>query len=120
MRFLLDENISHETARHLSALGHDCATAQDLNLLGVDDERIVAMAAKENRMLITLDADFGEIFYFGAAHKIGIIILRIRDQRIKSVNSVLAHFLATETFKNEVKDSLFIIDENTVRIRKRV
>lgn len=45
----------------LRAAGHDCAHVYDLGLGGQSDEQIMALADRENRILVSADTDFGEL-----------------------------------------------------------
>ncbi|PIU14723.1 hypothetical protein COT20_02480 [bacterium (Candidatus Gribaldobacteria) CG08_land_8_20_14_0_20_39_15] len=61
LRFLLNANISHETAEFLNSLGCDAKTATQLGLGSADDSKIVNKAIREKRILVTFDLDFGFI-----------------------------------------------------------
>jgi predicted nuclease of predicted toxin-antitoxin system len=61
MRFLLDENLSPRHANTVRSLGHDAVSVLELGLSGVDDSVVRAAAIEQNRILITLDADFGNV-----------------------------------------------------------
>lgn len=68
MRFLVDACAGRQLAEWLRARGHDVAETRKY---GPDpgDEDILAWAAAEGRVLITMDKDFGElIFAEGRAH----------------------------------------------------
>lgn len=56
MRFLVDEMISAEVARHLSEAGHDAVHVGDVDLRATADPRIVAYAAEEERVVVTENA----------------------------------------------------------------
>jgi predicted nuclease of predicted toxin-antitoxin system len=45
----------------LRAAGHDCAHVYDLGLGGQPDEQVMALADRENRILVSADTDFGEL-----------------------------------------------------------
>jgi len=45
----------------LRTAGHDCAHVYELGLGGQPDEQIMALADRENRILISADTDFGEL-----------------------------------------------------------
>ncbi|MEK7501019.1 MAG: DUF5615 family PIN-like protein [Patescibacteria group bacterium] len=120
VRFLLDENISHETADFLNSLGYDTKTVAHFDLLGAEDLKIVELAVKEKRVLITLDLDFGEIFYFSSNKKLGVIVLRLNNQTVESVNLTLRRLLESRILKEKlIRDSLIIVSEGKVRIRRK-
>lgn len=79
-KFLLDANISPETAVFLRSLGIDVKSLTAAGLGGLEDEAVMVLARKERRTLITFDLDFGELYYFSAGKNFGVIILRLEDQ----------------------------------------
>lgn len=60
MHFLLDECIGPIVARWLQNLNHDVISINDTNR-GMNDQQILQKAARENRILITNDKDFGDM-----------------------------------------------------------
>jgi len=119
-RFLLNANISHETAEFLESLGYEAKTVAQFGLEKAEDLKIVEKAIKEKMILVTFDLDFGEIFYFSTKEKIWIIVLRIRDQTVESVNKTLNRLLQSKILEEkESQNTLMIIEEGRVRIRKK-
>ena len=60
MKFLADENISHLTIKFLNELGYD---TKSVPLKGSTDEEVIDLAIKGDRFVITLDLDFGQIYF---------------------------------------------------------
>ncbi len=72
MKLLLDACIWPGAVAELAEFGHDAVWAGDFPDSPADDE-ILATALKENRVVVTLDKDFGELaVVFGHPHA-GII-----------------------------------------------
>ena len=61
MKIKLDENMPSSAAPLLRQRGYDVHTVSDEALNGDVDERIAEICRKEQRVLITLDADFSDI-----------------------------------------------------------
>jgi predicted nuclease of predicted toxin-antitoxin system len=61
VRFLLDECLPPSIAGLLRAVGHDCAHVYELGLGGQPDVQVMALADRQNRILISADTDFGEL-----------------------------------------------------------
>ncbi len=79
MRFLVDRCAGHRLAEWLGNKGHDVVEAQ---ALGSDpgDRALLEMAESENRVLITMDRDFGELIYLRRVSHAGLI--RLPDVRV--------------------------------------
>ncbi|HKO03201.1 MAG TPA: DUF5615 family PIN-like protein, partial [Candidatus Acidoferrales bacterium] len=61
MKFKLDENLSRHLKDVVSSLGHDAATAAEEDLLARSDREVAAAACAEDRVLLTLDVEFGNL-----------------------------------------------------------
>ena len=81
----LDENVAELVAEVLRTAGHDVALARDEDLTGADDERILRAAGEERRALISFDLHFGDIRRHPPAGTAGVIVFRLRDQRLESI-----------------------------------
>jgi predicted nuclease of predicted toxin-antitoxin system len=66
MRLLADENIPLESVRALRDAGHDVYAASE-GVRGEPDERHLARAIAEDRLIVTFDRDFGELVTRGTA-----------------------------------------------------
>lgn len=120
LKFLLNANISHETAEFLKSMGYEVKTVAQFGLETAEDVKIVEKAVKEKMIIITLDLDFGNIFYFSTKEKIWIIVLRLKNQTVGSVNKTLKWLLETKILeKRESKNTLMIIREKGIRIRRK-
>ena len=75
MKLKLDENLGHRVRRLFTEAGHDVHTVFDEDLSGAPDEEIFEACIREERTLITLDHDFGNILRFAYQDSPGIAIL---------------------------------------------
>ena len=73
-------------------------------------------AKREQRVIVTLDQDFGEIYYLRERGRVGVLVLRLRDQTVASVNRVLAAFFHTQAHDIDLDTSLVVVDEHQVRV----
>jgi predicted nuclease of predicted toxin-antitoxin system len=60
MRFLADENFPGSAVTALAAAGHDVVWVR-VAAPGTTDRDVVAWAAREERIVLTFDKDFGEL-----------------------------------------------------------
>jgi len=79
VKLLLDANLSPEVARILREAGHDPLHVGDIGLLSAPDPEILQAAAKEERILLTADADFGALLALGALASPSVLLLRSAD-----------------------------------------
>ena len=84
----------HETASFLRSHGFTVKSLLVHGLGDLDDQEAANIARHERSILITFDLDFGEMQYFASEKKFGVIVLRLSDQRVETVNMVLLSFLA--------------------------
>ena len=67
-------------------------------------------------MIITFDRDSGQIYHFHERGQLGVVVLRLEDQTVESVNAVLDRFFASEAEHIDLDHSLVIIEEDRLRI----
>lgn len=120
IKLLADENISSETVEFLRQRGLDVKDVYEAGLQGHTDEEIIQSAAAENRVILTFDLDFGEMYYFREKPVFGVIVLRIEPQIPNDVNRVLEEFLFKSGIElGEYKDALIVVGRQKFRIRQR-
>ncbi len=97
VRFLIDEHIDHAIAMALKLRGLDVLIVADANLLGADDStEILPFALRENRVLVTRDADFLALDASGTPHA-GIVHWHGRKRNVKEAISYLLQLARHET-----------------------
>ncbi|MCA1709823.1 MAG: DUF5615 family PIN-like protein, partial [Actinobacteria bacterium] len=93
MKFKLDENVPRRAGDLLADAGHDVSTVKDEGLIGEADVIVARTAAAEQRMLVTLDKDLGDLRSFPPGTHPGIIVMRLSDQGAPRVTRVLESLL---------------------------
>lgn len=79
----------------------------------------MALAKREDRIIITHDLDFGQIYYFAEQGSVGILVLRLHNQTIEAVNDVLSRFLKSAALpEHELEHSLIILSETAYRVHR--
>lgn len=115
-RFKLDENLPAELTGLLRTAGHEAATAVQQELGGEPDTRLAEACRGEQRVLLTLDLDFGDIRTYPPEAHAGLIVLRPARQDKPSVLRVVERILPL--LKAEpLAGHLWVVDEHSVRIR---
>ena len=85
-------------------------------LQGSDDEFILELARNQNRILITLDKDFGELVFRMAQVHAGVILCRLHGLSIKEKCDLVESTLLK--YGNELLHSFTVIQSKNIRIRK--
>ena len=116
MRLFCDQNIMVETARFLRALGHDVSSARDVKLAEAPDDEVLAYAIREDRVLLTYNADFGDLRLFPVGTHSGIIRLRLSEQTAGALHPVLEAALRDLAAK-DLSGKLVTVTRTAIRIR---
>lgn len=74
--FFTDENIDPALVIFLREQGLDVFDTKENNLFASSDAVLLDMATKNNRVVITLDSDFGTLVHKDRATFLGIVFLR--------------------------------------------
>lgn len=77
MKFLLDESTEYRIAAFLTDQGHDVAAIAHDYPAALPDGEVLAIAKREQRILITNDADFGELVFRHKQRHSGVILFRM-------------------------------------------
>lgn len=113
MKFLIDECLGSKFALWLQNKGYDVISVIDL-MPGAKDEQVLEKAFIDNRILVTLDKDFGEmVFRIKLKHK-GIILLRLDSLSFENKIIKFKYFL--DYYKDKISNNYVVITENTIKI----
>ena len=114
MRFLANENIPDAVVVALRGQGHDVASVKE-STPGADDRVVLALAQAEQRVVLTLDTDFGELaFRSQLPAECGVVLVRLdwnspADDNEAIVRAVTSRESWTSTFA--------VIERDRVRLR---
>lgn len=95
MRFLADMGVSLRVVEWLRSTDHDVRHLREEGLHRLADADILAKAAREARIVLTFDLDFGELLALSGESTVSVILFRLRNTRtpnvIERLNTVLRH-----------------------------
>ena len=119
MRFKLDENLGISSWDLLRAAGHDVSTVPEEDLGGSPDRSIFEVCQREQRALVTLDRDFGQVLRFPPHESHGIVVLALRSHpTLEEVSARVADLIAALKSRPLGKE-LWIVEAGRVRIHEQ-
>jgi predicted nuclease of predicted toxin-antitoxin system len=117
MRFLLDQGLPRTAAPLLNALTHDAAHVGDIGLAAASDLAILEAAARDNRVVVTLDADFHAIV--AVSGRAGPSVIRIRIEGLRGPELTAIIDRVAQTYAEQIlAGSLLSVDEFSIRARR--
>ncbi len=114
MRFLADENFPGDAVAEIEAAGHDIVWVRNV-APGSTDEDIFALAAREERIILTFDKDFGELAgRTGLPASSGIVLFRLPMPAAADVGITLVERISART---DWAGHFTVIEPGRVRMR---
>jgi predicted nuclease of predicted toxin-antitoxin system len=116
LRIKTDENIGRDAVRFLRNHGHDVMTVREQDLGGYSDDAIFQVCCEEQRTLITLDRDFGNLLRFPPHRSAGIAIIDLgHAASLSSMTHRLTDFVDLAT-RESIDGKLWIVEPGRIRI----
>lgn len=115
MRFLADEGVDKAIVEALRGYGRNVRWMAE-ELQGAKDDAILDTAARDARLLITEDKDFGELVYRQRLHHRGVILVRLDGISNTQKGRVVAR--AISAHEAELAGAFTVIRHTTIRIRR--
>ena len=108
MKFITDENLGIKVPDYLKDLGFDIVSVAQI-ARGDPDKKVLEIANKQGRILITLDKDFGELVFKEKLIHAGVILLRLKDESVDNKKRVLSKALRS---KRNFQGKFMVIKDN--------
>ena len=117
MKVLLDQGTPRSAATILRREGFDAVHTAETGLAEAEDSEIIRRAALEDRVVITLDADFHTILALTQAQKPSVIRIRIEGLRAESFSELVQNVL--RRCSDDLKAGAMIsVNDVQIRIRR--
>jgi predicted nuclease of predicted toxin-antitoxin system len=94
MKLLLDQGIPHSASYLLQNEGVDTIHVADIGLSEADDTDILEMARENERVIVTLDADFHTLLALNQASAPSVIRIRIERLRAQPLTNLLLNVIS--------------------------
>jgi predicted nuclease of predicted toxin-antitoxin system len=116
MKLLLDQNLPADAAMILRASGIDAIHAREAGLEAAEDDAILEWCRVEERIIVTLDADFHALLALAAARTPSVIRIRIEGLRDEALAAVILRVIAA-TEADLQHGSVVTVTETSIRVR---
>jgi predicted nuclease of predicted toxin-antitoxin system len=114
VRWLADECVAAPLVALLRASGHDVLYVAEV-AAGLSDAGVVALAMRENRLLLTEDKDFGDLVFRRGRSVPGVVLVRINPDSVELKTIRLA--AAIDRYGEELFGRYMVIEEARFRSR---
>lgn len=114
VRFLVDVGVGTAVEEFLRSQGYDTKTVRSINP-EMSDLDIVRLAQSEDRMVLTMDKDFGELVFHSGISNSGVLLLRLEDATGVEKRSVVQTILADHA--ERIRNRFCVYQKGKLRVR---
>lgn len=114
MTFVLDQSTDARLIPYLHSHGHDATRIAADYPGGLPDPEVLAIAAREARILITDDRDFGELVFVRRQPHAGVIYLRLGEYA--DLATKIARLAHTLDHYAEHLDQFLVVTQKSIRV----
>lgn len=115
LMFIADEGVEKEIVLTLRRKYDVLYVAESMQSSA--DDQILRKANEENRILITLDKDFGELVYRLNQVHAGVVLCRVQSMPIQEAVMLVAETI--EKYGTDLRGAFTVIQPKNVRIRRK-
>ena len=118
MRFLVDACLSPVVAAGLRHAGHDAVHVADGGLVSAADAVILERARAEGRVVVSADADFGDLLAGSGASAPSVVLLRSDDDLPPGRQVILLISNLPEVESELAEGAVVVVGRHRVRVRR--
>ena len=118
MNFLFDQSADFRLMPHLRELGHDVQAISRNYPHSLPDEDVLAIARKEERILVVADRDFGELIFHQELAHAGVVFFRLPGATLQTKIEHLDMVLNEHTEELE-RGEFLVVTPGQIRVAGR-
>jgi predicted nuclease of predicted toxin-antitoxin system len=118
VKFLVDQNRSPALAEQLRDAGHDAVHTMELGLERAEDDELLLLARKEQRVVISGDTDFGALLALANATSPSVILFRSRHRRSADDQATLLLAHLGDVEGDLIAGAVVVITDDRIRVRR--
>ena len=117
MRFLIDNAVSPVVGEELNRAGHDAVHVRQLGLQAASDQEIFDEAARDGRIIVSADTDFGTLLAARKQTAPSVILFRHGSQHRPADQAALLKANLPQLADALATGSIVVIEPERIRIR---
>lgn len=118
MKFLIDQNRSPRLAELLRGDGHDAVHTLELGLERASDEELLALAATQERIIVSGDTDFGALLALRDRLSPSLVLFRSRHRVTAADQYALIGGHLDDIAADLDAGAVVVITDDRIRIRR--
>jgi len=118
LKFIVDNALSPRVALGLREAGHEAVHVRDLGMATAEDDEIFEFAAREERVVVSADADFGTLLALRQEARPSVVLFRCTTQRRpdEQVQLLLTNLPGTQAALES--GAVVVLEDSRIRIRE--
>ncbi len=116
LRFLADENCDFAVVRALRTAGYDVLAVSEF-MSRSDDQELITLAGREQRLLLTEDKDFGWLVFVSHLKSPGVILIRFPSHSRESLGRAIAQVVREQG--DRLRGAFVVVQPGVVRISQQ-
>jgi predicted nuclease of predicted toxin-antitoxin system len=117
MKLLLDQGLPRSAAALLCEAGIDAIHVADIGFSAADDTDILQRAQEDERVVVTLDADFHALLALTEAISPSVIRIRIERLRAQALTNLLLTVVG-ECEEDLKQGAVITVEPSRIRVRR--
>jgi predicted nuclease of predicted toxin-antitoxin system len=117
MKLLLDQGLPRSAVALLYEAGIDAIHVADIGLSAADDTDILQRAREDERVVVTLDADFHALLALAEATSPSVVRIRIERLRAQALTNLLLRVFS-ECGEDLELGAVVTVEPNRIRVRR--